>query len=96
MLKPKVNSQLSSQTGMGRQGGASSKASTSTGKTKGSTFAAMENMLLRGNAPNPKSLSGNPQPSRQFMTQAAGGDLSGLTKVPGGSILSKPNKTGGM
>ena len=89
--KPKINSQLDTQTGLGRQGGSASKGSTpNIMKGAGSSFAAMENTLLKGAAPDPKALSGGGS-GRQFYTQSTGGDLgSGALKSIKSPKMRKP------
>jgi hypothetical protein len=80
MLKPKVSSQLMGQTGMARPGGMASRGSQSAMSSKGSGFAAMENMLLKLKRPNPKQLApGSRGP--QFSTQAGGSQKAGRTKA---------------
>jgi hypothetical protein len=80
MLKPKVSSQLMSQTGMGRPGAAASRGSTKVRGDKGSALAAMQNALLKGPRPNPKQLApGSRGP--QFSTQAGGAVKAGRTKA---------------
>jgi hypothetical protein len=87
MKKPLIVSQLSSQMGMGRPGGAASKGSMpSVMKSSGSAFAAMENTLLKGATPNPKSMAGGGS-GRQFYTKAAGGDG---VKLPKAIKMKKP------
>ena len=89
--KPKTPAQLLTQAGLGRMGGAASMGSKpNVMKSPGSGFAAMENTLLKGAAPDPKSLSGGGS-GRQFFTQAAGGDLGGgLAKSPKVFNIKKP------
>lgn len=79
LAKPQVNSQLMSSMGMGRLGGASSKASTPVPASTGKGFAAMEQTLLKAGAKNPKAVTKG-KPGRQFFTKAAGGDKSLGTK----------------
>jgi len=80
MLKPKVSSQLMGQDGMGRPGGMSSRGSTKVQGSKGSSLAAMENMLLKLKRPNPKQLApGSRGP--QFNTLAGGSQKAGRTKA---------------
>ena len=82
-LKPTGKAQLTAQTGLGRQGGISSKMSKPPVMkgTPGAGFAAMENALLKGPKPDPAAMSGGGA-GRQFFTKAAGGDVSGLAKMP--------------
>jgi hypothetical protein len=92
-LKPNVPSQINSQIGLARPGGAGAKIVKPPVMkgTPGSSFAAMESSLLKGLSPNPKSLSGGGS-GRQFYNQASGGDLAaGLAKVPG-KFSTKPKK----
>jgi len=74
MIKPKIISQLNFQTGMGRQGGSSSKASSPSVDGIDSSLTAMKNALIRGATPSPKGLSGSGT-GRQFDTKAAKADL---------------------
>jgi hypothetical protein len=77
-LKPQVASQLMSQMGLGRTGGAASKGSTPVSKSKGANFSALENALLKKGVKKPadaKKVSGG-GPGRQFFNQASGGDSS--------------------
>ena len=84
-FKPRINSQFNSQSGLGRPGGAMSKGSTpGVMKGAGSSFAAMENTLIKGAAPDPKALSGGGS-GRQFFTSTAGGDST--------ASLLKPKQT---
>ena len=78
-VKPNVAAQLNMQTGLGRPGGMMSKASSPNvmQSTKGAKFSAMQNSLIKGLTPDPKSMSGG-NSGRQFYTQATGGD----TKPP--------------
>ncbi len=83
-------SQLTAQSGLGRMGGAASMGSTPKIKSDvGSGFAAMENTLIKGATPSPKALSGGGS-GKQFFTQAAGGDLAGLTKSSPVLKMRKP------
>ena len=91
MLKPSVSSQLMSQTGMGRPGGAASRATKTPVKSRGAGFAAMENALLKGGVKTPaqaKSVTGGGS-SRQFNTKASGGDVKG--SKPFSDLAIKPN-----
>jgi len=73
VLKPSVSSQLMSQTGMGRPGGAASRGSSSAPASKGKGWASMENALLKKKQPNPKGLAAQKKPARQYFTDVAGG-----------------------
>ena len=75
-LKPAVASQLMSQMGLGRPGGAASRGSTPLKKEKGANFSALENALLKKGVKKPgdaKKVTAG-QPGRQFFVKAAGGD----------------------
>ena len=88
-VKANIVSQLENQSGLGRQGGAASKGSVpNIMKGTGSGFAAMENTLLKGVAPDPKSLAGGGS-GRQFYTKASGGDAVGIKPI-GAMKLRKP------
>lgn len=63
--------QLTSQTGLGRPGGAASRGSSpKVNQGVGSGFAAMENALLKTKKPDPKKLAKGG--GKQFKTQAGG------------------------
>ena len=82
-LNANVRSQLASQMGLGRPGGAASRGSNPASSTKGSNFAALENALLKKGVKKPadaKKVTAG-KPGRQFFNQASGGD----------SALSKPS-----
>src|SRR5262245_28574109 len=75
-LMPSENmgtTQLSRPKGLSRMGGAASRGSTAVPASRGKNFDAMEGALLKSKKPNPKKLSANPQPGRQYFTSAAGG-----------------------
>ena len=69
MKKPNIPTALMSQTGMGRTGGMMSQGSKpNVMQNQGAQFAAMENLMLRKGAKNPKAITkgGN---GRQFLKQ---------------------------
>lgn len=87
-----IKSQLSSNSGMGRLGGAASRGSTPVRGSKGSAFASMEQGLLKNGIKNPgqaKRATGG-GPGRQFGTKAAGGDVKGNTPSSNKSFSSNP------
>lgn len=92
MIKPNVSSQLMSQTGMGRPGGAASRGVKPAVKSKGSGFAAMENALLKSGVKTPvqaKKVTAGP-PARHFNTQASGGDITGSKPFSNVKISANP------
>jgi hypothetical protein len=76
--KPQINAQLMKASGLSRPGGMASRGSTSVPASKGKGFASMENMLLKSKKPNPKALSANPKPGRQYSTSVAGEVMGGM------------------
>ena len=88
-----IRSQLATNNGMSRMGGAASRGSKAIGGSKGRSFAAMENALLKGGIKSPAQAkrAAKGQPGRQFMTKASGGDMS-LSK-PRSDVAIKSNPT---
>lgn len=92
MQKPKVTSQLTSNAGMGRLGGATSRGSTPVRGSQGSGFAAMEGALLKSGVKTTaqaKRVTGGGV-GRQFGTKAAGGDVKGSLPSSNKAIGASP------
>lgn len=92
MFKPMIKAQLSSQTGMGRPGGAASRGSTTAPGGKGKGWASMENALLKSKQPSPKGLAAQKKPARQYFTDVAGSPSGGM--MPSSNSTPKTNPTG--
>lgn len=91
-MKPKVVSQLTNNSGMGRLGGAASRGSTPVRGSQGSSFAAMEGGLLKSGVKTPaqaKKVTGGGA-GRQFGTKAAGGDVKGALPSSNKQISAAP------